>query len=181
VRDLIADSVFDPAHGIEGLKAQNNPSGAAGKCWPGQGARSAGLGAVARAIAGVSELAVELGKHTDAPDADPRIFRPDGAVAAGRWQFRPERSLLSADRARREQRMNPRGLVHHLRDSQVQHRAGQRQRRCLADSVAGLQPGQHRVERIAYRRVEIRAEAKGDLTSRSLGVHSWYRTVTRSS
>jgi hypothetical protein len=36
----------------------------------GSGARSAGLGAVARAIAGVSELAVELRKHTDAPDAD---------------------------------------------------------------------------------------------------------------
>src|SRR5580698_11004462 len=73
--------------------------------------------------------------------------------------------------------MNAPGLVRQLRDPQVEHRAGQRQRRCLAYSVAGLQPGQHRVERIAHCRVEIWAEAKGDLASWRLRVHSWNRPL----
>jgi hypothetical protein len=36
---------------------------------------------VTRAIAGVSELAVELGEHIEALDVNPLICGPDGAVA----------------------------------------------------------------------------------------------------
>jgi hypothetical protein len=36
---------------------------------------------VTPAIAGVSELAVELGEHIEAPGVNPLICGPDGAVA----------------------------------------------------------------------------------------------------
>jgi hypothetical protein len=71
--------------------------------------------------------------------------------------------------------MNAPGLVRNLRDPQVEYRASQRQRCCLVNGVAGLQPGQHRVKGITHRHVEIRAEAEGDLTCRGLRVHSWNR------
>ncbi len=46
-----------------------------------RGAHPADLGAVARAIAGLSVLALELGDHLEALDINPLICGPDGAVA----------------------------------------------------------------------------------------------------
>jgi acyl-CoA synthetase (NDP forming) len=46
-----------------------------------RGARPADLGSVARAIACLGELAVELGEHIEALDINPLICGPDGAVA----------------------------------------------------------------------------------------------------
>jgi hypothetical protein len=103
-----------------------------------------------------------------------RTCRTSGSA---RWQFCTGRYLVSADRACWKQRMNAPGLVRHLRDPQVEHRAGQRQRRCLANSVGGLQPGQHRFERVCHGCVEIWAEAKGDLASWRLRVHPWHRPL----
>ena len=48
-----------------------------------RGARRADLDAVAGAIAGVSELAVEFGEHIEALDVSPLIFWLGGAVAVG--------------------------------------------------------------------------------------------------
>ena len=46
-----------------------------------RGAPPADLGAIARAIAGLAELASELGEDIDALDINPLICGPDGAIA----------------------------------------------------------------------------------------------------
>jgi acetate---CoA ligase (ADP-forming) len=46
-----------------------------------RGARPADLGAVTRAITGLSDLALELGDHLDALDINPLVCGPEGAVA----------------------------------------------------------------------------------------------------
>ena len=69
---------------------------------------------MAKAIAEVPELAAELGKHIEALDVNPRSADRTAPSPSARWQFRTERPLLSADRARRKQRMNAPGLVRHL-------------------------------------------------------------------
>ena len=50
---------------------------------PGSEGRPDDLNAVAWAIAGVPELAAELGKYIEALDVNPLICGPDGAVAVG--------------------------------------------------------------------------------------------------
>jgi hypothetical protein len=87
---------------------------------------------------------------------------------ADRW--RAGETVL-ADCARRKQRMNAPGLVRHLRNPQVKHRARQRERRRPVNSVGRLQQGQHRIERIAHCRIEIGSEVKGDQASRGRCVH----------
>ena len=47
-----------------------------------RGAAPADLTCVARAIAGLADLACELGEHLDALDINPLICGPHGAVAA---------------------------------------------------------------------------------------------------
>jgi len=47
-----------------------------------RGQRPADLDAVARAVAGLSELAADLGDLLDALDVNPLICGPSGAVAA---------------------------------------------------------------------------------------------------
>jgi len=47
-----------------------------------RGAAPADLGAIARAITGLAELASEFGQHIDALDINPLICGPDGAIAA---------------------------------------------------------------------------------------------------
>jgi acyl-CoA synthetase (NDP forming) len=46
-----------------------------------RGAAPADLGAIARAITGLAELASELGDDIDAIDINPLICGPDGAIA----------------------------------------------------------------------------------------------------
>jgi hypothetical protein len=53
-------------------------------------------------------FSVELGEHIEALDVNLLICGPDCAVAVDAQQFRAERLLPSADRARRKQRMNAR-------------------------------------------------------------------------
>ena len=57
-------------------------------------------------------------------DVNPLICGRTVPSPSTRWQFRTGRSFLLADRAGRKQRMNAPGLVRHLRDPQVEHRAG---------------------------------------------------------
>lgn len=46
-----------------------------------RGAPAADLGALARALVGLSWLALDLGEHLEALDANPVICGPDGCVA----------------------------------------------------------------------------------------------------
>jgi hypothetical protein len=62
--------------------------GRGAECWPASEARPVGLGAVARTIAGVSVLAVELGGRIGAPGVNPLACGPGGTVAARARRFR---------------------------------------------------------------------------------------------
>src|SRR5262249_31168454 len=80
--ELLADRVvaLPPVSGdvaaelVAGLRASKLLAGA-------RGAQPSDLGAVARAIVGLSDLAVELGDQLEALDINPLICGPRGAVA----------------------------------------------------------------------------------------------------
>ncbi len=68
-------SVAQAGELLAGLRVSNLLAGA-------RGAKAADLGSVARAVAGLSELAAELGADLEALDINPLICGPAGAVAA---------------------------------------------------------------------------------------------------
>ena len=130
--------------------------------------------AISRRSAAISRTSARCATSVDARLARQIItyyYGIDGLLgpamcSAGRWSARTSGCwLIPAPRSCAA--AGPRGsrppeaaherprLVRHLGDPQVEHRAGQRERRGPADSVADLQPGQHRVERIAHGRVEV--------------------------
>jgi hypothetical protein len=65
----------------EPVRSASLPKAGTGAGAPSVPLTAARLDAVTRAIAGVSELAIELGEHIEAPGVNPLIGGQDGAVA----------------------------------------------------------------------------------------------------